>query len=208
MRNEVTSRSARNELSLATPHGMVASVDGSAEERIALSASSGADDVGEKRGLSLLASLLLALAPFETAAAQEAAPADDRSVGVAERTHADYQPLGAHLGAFDLNASVEFGAEHSNNLFGDVSGQEREDTYFVVTPSAQLTSHWSRHSVHLEAGGAFNDHQDFSSENANSGYVGGGGRLDIGSRGHAGLDLRAAHQVESRTSPDAAVTLD
>jgi hypothetical protein len=156
------------------------------------------------RALSICASLLLVAAPFQAASAQEQ---DERNVSVNERQHRDYNPLGLRLGGFDLNASVEFAAVHTDNLYADEIN-ERDDTFFEVSPEMRLRSHWSRHQLEASAGAAFSQYQDFSSEDSNSYYFGVGGRYDIGRATAVGANLNYTHGTESRTDPDAAVGIE
>lgn len=171
-------------------------------KRDLLDASTG-ENVRAKWALSISATALLIFAPCN-ALAQE----DARNVAVSERGQPEYDPLGLRFGGFNLNASVEVGAEHSTNLFAEENGQEDEDTYLTVRPEARLTSNWSRHEAHVAAGGAFREYQDFSSENASTGYLSGGGRVDIGRDTAVGAELRAAREVETRTDPDSPITLE
>ena len=172
------------------------------EKRALLFVSDEDEGVRGNRTLSFFATLLLALGPHQLAFAQGEA----RNVSVADRQHPEYDPLGLRFGGFQLNASVEVGAEHSNNLFAEEAGNEDEDTYYNVRPEARLTSLWSRHAAYVGAGGSFSEHDEFSTENADTGYATAGGRIDVRRNTAVGVDLRAAREVESRTDPDSIVT--
>jgi hypothetical protein len=111
------------------------------------------------------------------------------------------------FGGFDFNASVDFAATHTDNLFA-AETNEQEDTYFTVSPRARLASHWSRHALAADAGASFNSHQDVSSEDATTGYAGLYGRYDISARTNVFGSARIAHDVEPRTDPDAPLTGD
>lgn len=203
------SRSARKMLRFS-PSRLIAEarVGALKDKRVLPPAGDGDDEVRNNRVLTFLAALLMALAPHQIAVAQEEAAEDARNVGVTDRRQPEYDPLGLRFGAFHLNASVELGAEHSNNLFAEESGDEDEDTYFNVRPYVSLASTWSRHSLYVTAGGSFSQYQDFSSENAESANIAAGGRLDIGRSTAVGGDLRVAREIESRTDPDSVLTVE
>lgn len=146
----------------------------------------------------VFAASLVGMGPV-TALAQTAA---GESVSVRDRARPDYDPLGRRVGGFDLAAALDLGASSTDNLFA-TSAAEQSDLVFHVSPSARLASHWSRHALGFDAGADFTNHQDFSSEDAETGYFGAFGRLDIGSRSDVSASARWAHQVEPRTNPDA-----
>ncbi len=152
------------------------------------------------RVCSFIASSLLLVAP------QIAYAQDVRNVAVAERPRPEYDPLGLRFGGFNFNAALEVDAEYTDNLFAETSG--REDYLFVARPEAQLTSNWSRHAVYANVAGAFRSYDEFTSENANSGSVAAGGRLDIGRDTVIGVEGLLAREVESRTDPGSVFTLD
>ncbi len=154
--------------------------------------------------LSALAASLLLLAPVH-AQAQVVA---ENGASVRDRTRADYDPLGMRLGAFQLDASVDFTATFTDNVFAEESGNEDEDVIFGISPNAQLSSDWNRHSLVISGGAGFYNYNDFSSEDANTNYLRGVGRLDIGSRSSLTGILGVANEVESRTDPDSPFTLE
>lgn len=121
-----------------------------------------------------------------------------------ERQRSDYDPLGVRLGAFMLNATLDLAAVTTDNVFAEEVTPE-SDLIFIVAPSASLTSTWSRHALAFGAGLQRATYQDFSNEDATTGYANVSGRLDIGSRslirGSAGI----VNGVESRTDPDALI---
>lgn len=146
---------------------------------------------------SALAAALLAFAPVQ-AFAQDAG---EDTANVQERPRPEYDPLGRPLGGFDLHANVELGVESTNNLFATETA-EQDDIIYSVAPNARLASHWSRHALAIAAGGVFTSHQDFSSEDAETGYLRASGRLDIGSDSAVLAELALSDEVESRTDPD------
>jgi len=155
------------------------------------------------RVLSAFAASLIAFAPVHALAQT---PED--SVSVRERPRPEFDPLGTRLGGFNLNAELNLGIASTDNLFADVSGAEEDDMIYSVSPWARLSSGWSRHALAVEGGATFKSHQDFSSEDADTHFVRGVGRLDIGSNSSLTGVAGFAHEVESRTDPDAALLGD
>lgn len=150
--------------------------------------------------LSAFAASLLAFAPFQ-ALAQETS----QNVSVRDRPRPEYDPLGLRFGGFDLNARLDLGVTATDNLFAAESGQEESDVYYQVSPSARLSSHWSRHALALTAGYTHTFFTDNSDQSSDTGYVGADGRLDIGSRTQVNAGVHYARLVEPRTNPDALV---
>jgi hypothetical protein len=154
-----------------------------------------------KSVLSLFAASLIALAPAH-ALAQTGEQTREEPVSVRERSHPEYRPLGMQLGAFNLNASLDFGIASTDNLFANESGSELDDMIYTVSPTARLASNWNRHALAVEAGAAFESHEDFSNEDADTRYLRATGRLDIGASSSLSASARVAHDVDPRTDPD------
>jgi hypothetical protein len=156
-----------------------------------------------QRFLSLLAASLIAFAPLQ-AAAQEA----DDNVSVRERQRPEYDPLGVRFGGFTLNAAVEVGVTSTDNLFAQEDAFADDDVFYTVTPTARLASNWSRHALSFSGGASSRTHEDFGSEDAETWWVNGLGRLDVGRASSLTLAAGLAHEVEPRTDPDAPATPD
>ncbi len=155
------------------------------------------------RVLSVFAASLIAFAPLQVAA-QEV----EDSVSVRDRPRPEYDPLGTRLGGFNLNAELNLGVASTDNLFAEPSGAEDDDMIYTVRPWARLASGWSRHALSVEGGAAFKSHADFSSEDADTHFIRGVGRLDVGSSTSVTGVLGFAHEVEPRTDPDSPLTPD
>lgn len=156
------------------------------------------------RVLSAFAASLIAFAPLHAAAQTE----PDDSVSVRERPRPEYDPLGKRLGAFNLNAELNLGVASTDNLFAEADGFEDEDMIYTVRPWARLSSGWSRHALQVEGGATFTSHEDFSSEDSDTHFLRGLGRLDIGSSTSITGTAGFAHEVEPRTDPDSPLTPD
>ncbi|HEX8901535.1 outer membrane beta-barrel protein [Vitreimonas sp.] len=147
--------------------------------------------------LSLFAASLIAFAPVHALAQDQQA-----SVSVRDRPREEYDPLGLRFGGFTLNATLDLSAASTDNVFAEETGAD-EDVIYAVAPSARVRSNWSRHAIQVEAGGRFESHEDFSSEDADTNFARFYGRLDVGARSTVALSASTAHEVESRTEPDA-----
>lgn len=147
--------------------------------------------------LSIFAASLIAFAPVHALAQDQTA-----SSSVRDRPREEYDPLGVRFGAFNLNASIDLGAESNDNLFAEEVGPD-EDILFSVSPNATLRSNWSRHAIVVDAGARFESHEDFSSEDVDTGYARLMGRLDVGTRSNVRLDAGLSHERESRADSDA-----
>ncbi len=150
--------------------------------------------------ISLFAASLIILAPTH-ALAQQQPDEQDRNVSVRDRARPEYDPLGLRFGGFDLHASLDLAATSTDNLFAEETDTD-SDIILEASPRARLSSHWSRHALAIEAGGTLPSHQDFSSEDVNTGYLRGNGRLDIGSNTAISANAGVAHLMESRVDPD------
>ncbi len=160
----------------------------------------GGFDVRLHPAVTAFAASLIALAPFQ-AFAQEA----NQNVSVRDRPRPEYEPLGMRLGGFDLNARLDLDAIATDNLFASEHGGE-SDVYYTVSPSARLSSHWSRHALAVAAGYSHAFFSDHSNQDSDTGYVAADGRLDVGVDTHINAAARYAREVELRTNPDALTT--
>ncbi len=159
-------------------------------------------DVRTRPLLSLFAASLIALAPFQ-AMAQE--PPDD--VSVQNRPRPEFDPPGMRLGGLNLRGTLDLAGIGSDNIFAEETGAD-DDMIFSTGIHGELSLDRSRHALVIDAGAVMNSYDDFSSEDSETAYIGAFGRLDIGSRSSVSARARFAHDVESRTDPDAPTTGD
>ncbi|MEZ6024428.1 MAG: outer membrane beta-barrel protein, partial [Hyphomonadaceae bacterium] len=127
---------------------------------------------------------------------------ENESVSVRDRPRPETDPLGARVGGFDLFARLDLGVTTTDNLFAEETNED-DDIIYSIAPHLRLTSHWSRHQIEADAGGRATMHDDFDNEDAETYYAGIRGRLDIGGNSNVSGGARLAHEVESRTDPDA-----
>lgn len=166
-------------------------------DRLAAGAVFGGYLVRTFRFLSLCAASLIALSPVHASA-----QTGNETPSVRDRARPEFDPQGVRVGGFDLNATLDLGIASTDNLFAEQANED-SDILYHLTPSAQLSSHWSRHALSLVAGADFKSHADFSNEDAETGYLGADGRLDVGSNSSVSARARFARDVEPRTNPDA-----
>lgn len=119
-----------------------------------------------------------------------------------DRPRPEYDPLGKRFGGFNLNASLDLGVTHTDNLFAEETGED-EDTIYTAGLRGVLSSNWSRHAMELEAGGTTLSHDEFSNEDHDTYFAAARGRLDIGSTSNVSARARIAHEAEARNDPDA-----
>jgi hypothetical protein len=153
-------------------------------------------DVKLHPALSLFTASIIAFAPMH-AYAQDA-----NSASVRDRARPEYDPQGMRFGGFDLHAQVDVSAATTDNLFATQSNEESDQIY-TIAPSMQLASHWSRHSLQVEAGVQHAEYANNDSQNSDTGYVGARGRFDISDDTNISGSARYARDVEPRTNPDA-----
>jgi hypothetical protein len=156
-----------------------------------------------QRFVSLLAASLIAFTPLQ-AVAQDA----DDTISVRDRARPEYDPLGVRLGGFTLNAALDLAVTSTDNLFAEEDAFADDDIIFSVMPTARLSSNWSRHALSLYGGAQSTAHEDFGSEDTDTYWFSGVGRLDIGRATTLTAAAGLAHEVEPRTDPDAPATPD
>jgi hypothetical protein len=165
--------------------------------------------------LSLFAASLMALTPVNALAQTTTQPQTttttttaqedvvrQQPVAVRDRSRPEYDAPGGRLGGFNLSASLDFDVTSTDNLFAAPEGFELDDIIYELTPTARLESDWSRHALAVEGSYTSQTHEDFSNEDADSYYLRGSGRVDLGDSSSVHAAARAAHQVTPRTDPD------
>jgi hypothetical protein len=109
------------------------------------------------------------------------------------------------LGGLNLHGRLDLGIASSDNIFAEETGED-DDLIYSAGIHGRLETDRSRHALAIDAGAVFTGYDDFSSEDAETGYAGIFGRLDIGARSHVSARARIAHDVEPRNDPDAPTT--
>ena len=126
--------------------------------------------------------------------------ARDRNVAVLDRLPAGYEPLGLHLGAFDVLPVLGIGAELNDNIYYRDLGKTH-DTIASVSPGVTIKSDWGRHALQAKLSGQFNNYLDHSTENTTFLDAGLGGRLDIHGNSYAFAAVDVSQNYEPRYDP-------
>jgi hypothetical protein len=101
-----------------------------------------------------------------------------RNVSVQERPRPETDALGIRRGAFFIYPKLEVGAGYTNNVYGSLNDKV-SDAYFTITPSVNVQSQWSRHSLHFLAEGDLKRYAQETLRNENGYAFLADGRLDI-----------------------------
>jgi hypothetical protein len=101
-----------------------------------------------------------------------------RNVSVQERQRPETDPLGLNQGAFLIYPKLEAGLGYTNNVYGSATNKV-SDAYFTITPSVNIRSQWSRHSLHLMAEGDFRRFAQETLRNEDGYAFAADGRLDV-----------------------------
>ncbi|MFN3523123.1 MAG: outer membrane beta-barrel protein [Phenylobacterium sp.] len=132
--------------------------------------------------------------------------ARNRNVSVRERPHPEYEALGLRAGSFLIYPRLEAAVESNDNIYATETN-EQSDTIWRLSPSVNLISNWSRHSLQAYARGSFTRYADFDEENADDFELGARGRVDIQRFFEVNLEGSHARLTEPRVAqntPDAA----
>lgn len=128
--------------------------------------------------------------------------ARDRNVAVSQRPRPELQALGLRLGSFMAYPKLQGDIGYDSNVVAaDVD--ERSDTLFRLSPSVDVESGWSRHSLSGFARAAITRYSEYSQESNETWAVGTAGRLDVQRWTAVQGGLEYARQVEPRTSSSA-----
>lgn len=155
--------------------------------------------------VSLFAASLIAFLPVHALA--QTAPDDnayerEEAVSVRDRDRPEFDTEGRRVGAFVLRASLDLAVTSSDNIFAADEASELDDIIYSVTPSASLSSDWSRHALAIDGSLTSRTHDEWDSEDGESYYARAAGRFDIGDSTALRGSTRISHQVTPRTDPD------
>ena len=121
--------------------------------------------------------------------------------GVMDRPRPDYDAKGLPLGAFRLKPALDVNAASDDNVY-DTETAQQDDVYYVIRPSFDLASQWSRHQLDLRGSFTRYGYRNESSEDRSDWNVAADGRLDVlrGTYVNGEAGYVVAH--EPRYSPD------
>jgi hypothetical protein len=120
---------------------------------------------------------------------------------VADRVHADYDPIGIRAGSFMILPSVDVRGEYSDNIYAERTNRV-SDFIVGVTPTIAARSLWERHALRVTARGSFGFYADNSGEDYQDADISTEGRLDIAEGSTLSFDGIVARRHEGRESPD------
>ena len=118
-------------------------------------------------------------------------------VGVADRSHPEFRPIGGRVGSFFIYPELSAMLEFDDNVFASAAAR-RADTIYTLRPSATIESLWSTHSLR---GTAYYQRTEFQNNDTESVSEFGGevaGRYDIDRSSNLRLRLAARHEAERR----------
>jgi hypothetical protein len=132
--------------------------------------------------------------------------ARDRNVAVSQRPRPELQALGLRWGTFMVYPETQLDVGYDDNVTA-AETDERSDWLVRLSPSVELESGWSRHSLTAYARAAVTRYLDYDRDNTETWAVGASARGDIqrGSSVQGGFEI--ARQVEPRTSSSAPQSL-
>lgn len=116
---------------------------------------------------------------------------------ITPRRFGAYQPVGVRIGSFILFPTVDAGIASTNNVFRSSTGR-KSDMFAEFTPSALLSSNWSRHALELRVQAPLTFHDRFSSENDRRIDALARARIDISRRTNIAGELGYSYGQESR----------
>lgn len=122
-----------------------------------------------------------------------------RNTGVLDRSRPEFDALGVKLGGFTLFPRVEAAVGYSDNVY-QADTNRTGDASFELSPSARLTSDWSRHALTLESGATIKRFLKQTRRNQDGWHVGGTGRYDVGGQITVSASARTERAVEPPTS--------
>lgn len=102
----------------------------------------------------------------------------DRNVGVLDRPHPDFDPLGYRVGSFIVNPALTISPGFSDNVYSD-NANKKSDAFVILEPFVRVGSDWSAHRVALEMAGDIRRFKQATIRNQNGWNVAGSGRVDV-----------------------------
>lgn len=115
--------------------------------------------------------------------------------------HPELTPYGIQKGGFVFNPAVSYSLSFDDNVFGTDS--DEESSYITeLTPSLEVNSNWTNHSVNFDASSSYGRNLDFSSEDYRDWSLGTDGRVDVDRDIKLFGGVRFSHEHVDRSAPD------
>jgi hypothetical protein len=118
---------------------------------------------------------------------------------VSERPRPEYTLVPHRIGGFDLIADLTTTVAGSDNVFATDTDQ-KSDLIGVLSPHAELRSHWSTHQIRAFAQANISRYSRYKTESTDDYTIGASGRLDLGQLQTVNLAVQHSHQTEPRTA--------
>lgn len=121
-----------------------------------------------------------------------------RNISVLDRERPEYDSIGEHVGSFTLFPRFELAAGYTDNVYA-TKANVIGDGLFIIKPSMELQSNWSRHSFDISAGGEFHEFASNSTQDQTGWFVHSNARLDVYGDSYVLFGADAEHSFEART---------
>jgi hypothetical protein len=153
--------------------------------------------------LYVIAAALIVSMPG-TSAGQERAPGVSPDTGLDVGT--EYSPLGIRAGGFRIFPATEFSASYDDNIYA-TKDNTRSDYIFVVGPTVEVQSEFSRHFIGFNVFSRVGRYVDETKENYWDYGIESEGQLDITSTNNLQGGFTVARLHDSRDDPEDDATL-
>jgi hypothetical protein len=127
--------------------------------------------------------------------------ARDRNTSVTERIPAGYEPLGLHVGGFNVAPTLSIGLEKNDNIYYQAY-DKTSDAILETAPGVTITSDWGRHELTATLSADYDAYEKHTSENTLSWNSGIAGRLDIHGANYLFGGLGYSENYEPPYAPD------
>lgn len=122
-----------------------------------------------------------------------------RNQGVLDRDRPELVPIGLPVRGFTLFPTLTTGIGVSDNIDG-ATFDRRSSAFFAIDPNVRVTSNWSRHSLSLNAGGAFRLFSARAARDEDNLFANLDGRYDIAEQTNIVGSLRVRRAYEAQFS--------
>lgn len=122
-----------------------------------------------------------------------------RNASVMGRSRPDFKSEGVQTGAWIWDPELTVGVDFNDNIFAAPAGEE-SDTIWVINPTLDVETTWSRHGIQGHLYGLNREYSDFSDESTWTTDMGLSGHVDITRSVLFEAGFGAAELVESRTA--------
>lgn len=154
----------------------------------------------------IIASTALTSAPamaHDPDAEQEGYFFRERNASVMGRTRPDFKSEGIQTGAWIWDPELTLGVDFDDNIFA-TAADEVSDTIWIVQPSLNVETTWSRHKIEAYAIGENREYSDTDSESSWTYALGASGHVDVTRKFLINGGFGTAELIENRRFAGAA----